>query len=209
MLKLFVGDNNSISIASHIVLKELGLPHEIQRLNYKLTEQRSPAYLKVNPKGRVPALVTDGGILTETPAVLTYLAMQKPEAGLLPDVHSFAFARLQSFMAYLCSTVHPAHAHKSRGNRWSDDPAVIEALKIKVPQNVADCFTLIEQDYLDGPWVMGNQMTVADAYLFAIEQWMESDGLDPARFPKALDHRTRMLARKAVKDALSFYTAAP
>lgn len=205
MLKLFVGDSNSISIATHITLEQLALPHDIQRLNYKVTEQRSPDYLKVNPKGRVPALATEAGILTETPAILTWLAMQKPEAGLLPPLQSFAFARLQSFMAYLCSTVHPAHAHRMRGARWSDDPSVIAGLKLKVPQNMRDAFTLIEQDYLSGPWVMGEQMTIADPYLFAIAQWMEDDGVDPGNFAKVLSHRNRMLAQPAVQKALAFY----
>ncbi len=203
-LRLFVGAHDSISIASHITLEELRLPYELTRLNYAVAEQRSPAYLAVNPKGRVPALVTDEGILTETPAILAYLALLKPEAQLAPSA-PFAFARLQSFLAYLCSTVHPAHAHRMRGNRWSDDPVVIEGLKLKVARNMADCFNLIEAEYLSGPWVMGAQFTVADPYLFAIARWMEDDGLDPSRFPKVLDHRTRMAARPATLRALSAY----
>lgn len=205
MLTLYVGDPNSISIASHILLEELGLPYELVRLNYAVTEQRSDHYLAINPKGRVPAIATAEGILTETPAILTFLAGLKPDARLMPPHGSFAYARLQSFMAYLCSTVHPNHARRMRGNRWSDDPAVIEALKLKVPQNMADCFTLIEAEYLDGPWVTGEHMTVADPYLFAIEQWMESDGVDPAQFPKLAAHRRRMAERPATLRALARY----
>ena len=205
-LVLYAGEHNSVSIASHILLEDLQLAYELRRLNYASVEQRSPAYLKVNPKGRVPALATDEGILTETPAILTWLALQKPESALIPEPSSFAFARLQSFMAYLCSTVHPAHAHRVRGYRWSDDPAVIEGLKLKVPQNMADCFTLIEQNYLDGDWVMGETYTIADPYLFAIAQWMESDGVDPTRFAKVSAHRNRMLACPQVQRALAAYT---
>lgn len=205
-LTLYAGDPNSISIASHILLEELALPYDFVRLNYAATEQRSSHYLAINPKGRVPALATEEGILTETPAILTYLATLKPEVGLLPVHHSFAYARLQSFMAYLCSTVHPAHAHRMRGNRWSDDPAVIEALKLKVPQNMADCFTLIETEYFGGDWVMGESMTIADPYLFAIEQWMESDGVDPQHFPKLAAHRSRVAARPATQRALARYS---
>jgi glutathione S-transferase len=92
-----------------------------------------------------------------------------------------------------------------RGNRWSDDPAVIAALKIKVPQNMADCFALIESEYFGGDWVMGAEMTVADPYLFAIEQWMESDCVDPARFARLAAHRNRVGSRPATKRALARY----
>lgn len=115
-------------------------------------------------------------------------------------------ARMQDFNAYLCSTVHPAHAHKMRGARWSDDPAVIEALKIKVPQNMTDYFLLIEQDYLKGPWVMGDQFTVADCYLFTIANWLEGDGADISRLPRVLDHRARVAARPATRKVLATYS---
>ena len=92
-----------------------------------------------------------------------------------------------------------------RGARWSDDPAVIEGLKLKVPQNMTDCFTLIENDYLMGPWVMGEQYTVADPYLYILASWMEGDGVDITKFPKVIDHRTRMAARPAVQKVLATY----
>ena len=86
-----------------------------------------------------------------------------------------------------------------RGYRWSDDPAVIEALKLKVPRNMADCFGLIESQYFKGPWVMGADYSIADSYLFTLANWMEADGVDPQQFPKLADHRARMAERPAVK----------
>jgi glutathione S-transferase len=119
----------------------------------------------------------------------------------------FAFAQMQAFNAYLSSTVHPHHAHNRRGSRWSDDPAVIEALKIKVPQNMTDCFTIIESDYLKGPWVMGEQYTVADAYLFTIAGWLAGDGVDIKTFPKVAAHYQAMLARPAVARAVAAHNS--
>lgn len=206
MLNLFVGTASTCSLASHIALEEAGAQYEITRLDFGKSEQRSPSYLKVNPKGRVPALVTDQGILTETPAILYYIAQIHPTAHLAP-ADPFALAKMQAFNSYLCSTVHPAHAHKIRGARWSDDPAVIEALKIKVPHNVVECFTLIESEYFQGPWVMGEQYTVADPYLYIIATWLEGDGVDAKRFPKVYDHRSRMGERPAVKKVLAAYSA--
>ena len=90
------------------------------RIDFEADEQRSSRYLAVNPKGRVPAMVTDRGILTETPAILAFIAQNFPQAGLAPLADPFAFAQVQAFNSYLCSTVHVAHAHGKRGHRWAD-----------------------------------------------------------------------------------------
>ncbi len=148
--------------------------------------------MRINPKARVPSLVTPLGVLTETPAILAFVAQQYPAARLAPLDDPWAFARLQSFNSYLCSTVHIAHAHRMRGYRWADDPAAIEAMQKKVPQSVGECFDLIEREMLEGPWVMGEQYTVCDMYLFTLSQWLEGDSVDIGRLPKVADHRRRM-----------------
>src|SRR3974390_3716140 len=191
------------ALATHIALEEAGAPDEAVPVNFRSQSQRSPEYLAVNPKGRVPALVTESGTLTETPALLCFVAQRFPNAELAPLDDPFALAQVQEFNSYLCSTVHVAHAHRMRGTRWADDPAAIEAMKRKVPDSVAACFDLIESKMLQGPWVMGESYTICDAYLFTITQWLEVDGVDPARFPKVKGHRDRMSGRRAVRAALA------
>lgn len=191
------------ALASRIVLEEVGAPYEPVRIDFKTGGQRTPEYLKVNPKGRVPALVTERGVLTETPAILLYVAQSYPDAKLAPLDEPFTLAQVQAFNSYLCSTVHVAHAHRMRGNRWVDDEGAIVAMKKKVPQSVGDCFALIERDMLAGPWVMGDRYTVSDPYLFTLAQWLEGDGVDPTRFPKLQDHTRRMKERPAVQRALA------
>ena len=193
---------NTCSLASHIALEEAGADYETRWVDFDAAEQTKPEYLKVNPKGRVPALATERGVLTETPAILAYIAQTHAEAGLAPVDDPFAFGELQAFLSYLCATVHVAHAHRRRGYRWADDPAAHEAMKKKVPQSVGACFDLIERTMFRGPWVMGDAYTVADPYLFTIARWMEVDGVDPAAFPRVLDHRDRMAERPAVQRAL-------
>ena len=192
------------ALASHIALAEAGAEYDLKRVDFGKSEQRSPAYLAINPKGRVPALATPRGILTETPAMLAFIAQSHPKAGIAPIDDPFAFAEVQAFNSYLCSTVHVAHAHRMRGARWVDaaDEAALAAMKKKVPESVGQCFTLIEESMLRGPWVMGERFSVADPYLFTLAQWMEADGLDPKRFPRVLDHRNRVSERPAVKRAL-------
>ncbi len=202
MLKLFYAVN-TCALASHIALEEAGAQYETVRLSFPNEDQRKPEYLAINPKARVPSLVTGGGVLTETPAILAFIAQSFPKAKLAPLQDPFAFARVQAFNSYLCSTVHVAHAHRMRGYRWVDDPAAIEAMKKKVPASVSECFGLIERTMFEGPWVMGETYTICDPYLFTLAQWLEADGVDLARLPKIRDHRTRMSARPTVKRALA------
>jgi glutathione S-transferase len=202
MMKLYYAPH-TCALASHIALEDAGAGYSTVRINFAAHQQRSPEYLAINPKGRVPALVTERGILTETPAMLAFIAQSFPKAKLAPLDDPFRFAEVQAFNSYLCSTVHVAHAHRMRGTRWADDPAAIEAMKRKVPDSVGACFELIEQKMLQGPWVMGESYTVCDPYLFTLAQWMEADGVDIARFPKLRDHRHRMSERAAVRKAVA------
>lgn len=201
MLKLFYAAH-TCALASHIALEEAGAEYETARVDFRSDEQRKLEYLAVNPKGRVPALVTDDGILTETPAILAFVAQSFPGSRLAPLGNPFAFARVQAFNSYLCSTVHVAHAHRMRGHRWVDDPAAIAEMQRKVPQTVGECFDLIEREMFIGPWVMGKAYTICDPYLFTLAQWLEADGVDIARLPKVRDHRQRVSERPAVKKAI-------
>jgi glutathione S-transferase len=202
MLKLFFAPN-TCALASRIALEEAGAVYEAVRIDFANNEQRKPEYLKINPKARVPALATDRGILTETPAILAFIAQSFPGARLAPLEDSFAFARAQAFNSYLCSTVHVAHAHRMRGYRWADDPAAHAAMQRKVPQAVGECFELIEREMLEGPWVLGAYYSICDAYLFTLAQWLDGDGVDRARLPKVQKHTHRMRERPAVARALA------
>jgi glutathione S-transferase len=202
MLKLYVAPG-TCALASHIALAEAGADYTTEKLDMKANQQNSPDYLKLNPKGRVPTLVTDRGVLTETPAMLAFIAQSFPKARLAPLDDAFAFAQAQAFNSYLCSTVHVAHAHKLRGARWATEETTFADMKRMVPKTVGACFALIERDMLKGPWVMGEQYTVCDPYLYTIATWLEGDGVDVAALPKVADHRKRMDERPAVQKVLA------
>lgn len=199
---------NTCALASHLALEHVQAPYRAVRVDFGKTEQRSAEYLRINPKGRVPALVTPHGVLTETPALLLFIAQSFPAAKLAPLGDPFELARLNAFNSYLCSTVHVAHAHRMRGYRWADDPAAIEAMKQKVPQSVAEGFGTIEEHFFKGPWVLGEQFTVSDYYLFTLAQWMEGDSVDPQRFPRVNEHRERLRAMPLVQKVLADEAAA-
>lgn len=161
-LKLYYAPG-TCALATRIALIEANAPHEVIKLDFPKGEQRSPEYLAINPKGRVPALVTERGVLTETPALLAYVARRFPEARLAPLDDAYAFAHMQDFHSYLSSTVHVAHAHGRRAGRWADDEAAIASMQRKVAANMAECFGVIERHYLgDAPWVLGSDYSVAE-----------------------------------------------
>jgi glutathione S-transferase len=202
MLKLYYAPG-TCALASHITLAEAGADYTTERIDFKSNQQQSPEYLKVNPKGRVPALVTDKGVLTETPAILAYVAQTFPKARLAPTDDAFAFAQAQSFNSYMCATVHVAHSHKGRGYRWATEESSFADMKKMVPKSMAGAFELIENGMLKGPWVMGDQYTMCDAYLHTVALWLEGDGVDLKTLPRVADHIKRMSERPAVQKALA------
>lgn len=203
MLTFFYAPD-TCALASHIALWDAGADFELRRIDFGSAEQTQTDYLAINPKGRVPALVTDRGILTETPAILAYVVQTFPDAGLAPLDDPFAFAEIQAVNSYICSTLHVAHAHRMRGYRWvdADDSAAIAAMQRMVPEAVSAAFAHIENDVFKGPFVMGEHYSIVDPYLFTVAQWMESDGVDVVRFPKVVAHREMMQARSTVQSAL-------
>ena len=116
MFKLYTVPG-TCALASHIALEEAGAPYSVEVLSFKNNQQSSAEYLKINPKGRVPALQTSHGVITETPAILAFIAQSFPKAALAPVDDPFAFAQVQALNSYICSTLHVAHAHGRRGSR--------------------------------------------------------------------------------------------
>ena len=193
------------ALATHIVLEYVGADYEAIKLDFRENQQRSKEYLAVNPKGRVPALVTDRGVITETPALLLYLAQTYPQAKVAPLDDPFALAEMQAANSWFCSTVHVAHAHGPRGSRWSDDPGALQSMKAKVSTNMSDCFDLIEKELLRGPWLMGANFTVADPYLFTMSSWLATDGVEMAKFPRVAEHYKRMLEMPVVRKVMPLH----
>lgn len=203
MLTLYYAPG-TCALASHIALEDAGADYRAERIDFASEDQLKPEYLAINPKGRVPSLITEHGVLTETPAILAYIAQRFPAADLAPQSDPFAFARAQEFNSYLCATVHVPHAHKSRGKRWVDDPAAIAEMQRKLPESVFKVFDLIEQGMLQGAWVMGQRYSMCDAYLYTVARWLEGDGIDPEKqLPRVAEHRARMAERASVRAALA------
>ena len=179
MLTLYLAPGSS-SMAPHIALREVDAPFEIRALSFARRENRDPAYLSINPEGKVPTLLVEGRPLTEVAGILFYLARRFPEAGLLPDNDAEAEAKVVSWMSFLAATVHPARRQGV--------------------ENARAVYRLVERR-LDGrEWAVGGRMSIADIHLFRLFwRFRNSASSATEEFPSLLAHYDRMLARPAVR----------
>lgn len=185
------------SLASHIALHETGLPFEIDRL-VKSTggTESGEDFLRVNPKGYVPTIrLDDGSVLTEGAAVLQYIADRKPGSGLAPEAGTMARYRLQEWLTFISSEL-----HKSFSLLFNKD--MPEAAKAVARGNLGRRFGHVEAQLANQPYLMGEQFTVADAYLFVVANWSNFVGFDLGPFPRLGAYMARVSARPAVQAAM-------
>lgn len=203
MLTLYFAKGSS-ALASHVLLEEVGAIYAAHEVPLQHGAHKEASYVAINPKMRVPALNTPEGIITENPAILTYVAATHPAAGMLPET-PFERAQADALNAYLCATMHVAFAHKFRGARWVDTPEALEDMAAKVPSNLADCAALLEENLVQGPWALGDTYTMCDAYLTLVPQWLDKAGVDITQYPKLKTHRDATLQRPATLAVLAVH----
>jgi glutathione S-transferase len=185
------------SLSPHIVLLEAGLPFTLEKVDLKTKKtEKGAEYLKVNSKGAVPALLLeDGRVLTEGPAIVQYLADQKPESGLAPRPGSFERYQLMEMLNYITSEVH-------KGFSPLFNPAISADWKAAVLAALGKKF-----DWLSGylgtkTYLLGSSFTVADAYLFTVLRWSDHVGVDLGKWPVLTAYRARVAQRPKVHEAL-------
>ena len=202
-MKLFYS-RSSCAFAPHMLLFDAGADFEAVEVNFAANEQNSDAFLTVNPKGRVPALETPNGILTENPAILLYIAQTHPDKELAPS-DPYLLAEAQAFNMYLASTVHVAHAHKHRGHRWVDNEEAQKAMTAKVAENMAECARMIETHFFKGPYVLGQTYSMCDPYLALIFRWLVADGVNVNNYKLLCGHNELMKTRGAFQKVSQLY----
>ena len=200
MLKLYYSPG-ACSLAPHILLEESGLPYTVELTAIADGKQRTPEYLAINPKGRVPALLTEEGeILTEVPAISWYIADAAPAVRLLPQGR-LAAARSFEWFNWLSGTVHTmAFGQFWRAHRFLDDEKLFPPLQEKGRKNILDNFAYIEGKLTGRSWAVGNAYTAVDAYLLVFFRWGNRIGIDMrAGYPQWTAQAERVLERPAVQ----------
>jgi glutathione S-transferase len=186
MLTLYLSPGSS-SMATHIMLHEIGVDFESRWISFAKREQHAPEYLKLNPEGKVPTLLVDGCPLTEVAATLYYLAKRFPDAGLFPEGDLEAEAHVISWMSFIASTIHPAR--RIGVERWKE------------------VFKMAETRLARQDWAV-TRYSIADIHLFRLF-WRFFDAVHPARetYPGLSAHYERMMARPAVQRVLEIERA--
>ena len=186
MLTLYFAPGSS-SFAAHIALNEVGAIFESRPMSFAKKDMQSPAYLAINPEGKVPTLLIDGRPLTEVAGILFYLARTYPQAGLLPVNDPENESRAISWMSFIASTLHPARRHGVEYTR-------------KV-------YGIADKRLAGKEWVLG-RYSIADIHLFRL-YWRLTKALDVAAdvFPHLAAHHARMMARPAVQKTVQAESA--
>jgi glutathione S-transferase len=192
---------NACSLAPHIALEEAGATIDSKPLALKKGDQRQPAFLALNPKGKVPLLVVNGETLTENVAILPYIADLYPAANLLPVKTPMERAQALSKLAFLASGVHTVIGRFFGPQRVSDMPgSEASVLKLAAEQTAA-AFKIIDGWLAGREWVL-DSFSVIDAYLFVFMHWAKALKLDLSDSPNYAAHYDRVIARPAVKRVL-------
>jgi len=200
MMKLCYAPGSCATV-SHLALEEAGAQYELRRIDLGKGEQRTEAYLKINPNGRVPALILDDGrILIENIGIVTYLAGLHPAAQLIPS-DAFAEARCYSIMSLFASSVHVAWAHNARPERYTTDASATPNLREVGRKSFFNYLQLID-GWLEGrPWLL-DQYSVCDPYALVFYGWGLRGELPVGELKNYTAHKDRMLKRSAVRKVL-------
>lgn len=197
MMKLYYKPG-ACSLASHITLKEIGSDFEIESVDTDLQVTESGAdFTKINPKGYVPVLRTDGGqLLTEGAAVLQYLADQNPNVELAPKPGTLERAQLQEHLNFISSEL-----HKAFGPFFSQNASDEEKQNAK--QDIESKMDHIELIISDGrEYLLGDIFSVADAYFFVVSSWAEPTGIGLDKWPHIKAYSKRISGREMVQQAM-------
>jgi glutathione S-transferase len=185
------------SLSPHIVLREAGLHFELEQVDNKTKKTKAGAdFWAVNPKGYVPALALDNGeTLTEGPAIVQYLADQKPESGLAPKPGSLERYRLAEWLNFITSELHKGFTPLFKPNTPDD-------YKLIARENLANRLGYLDKQLAGKQYLMGDKFTVADAYAFTVVNWTNFQKIDLAPWPNLKAYMDRVRARPKVQEAL-------
>ena len=200
MMTLFFSPG-ACSLASHIGLEEVGAPYELKPILLAKGQQRTEEYLKINPRGKVPALSIDGKILVENTAILTYLSRRFPEKKLLP-ADPAEEARSISTMCWFSSIVHPSYQRMHRPERFSDNEVAHSAVKENGRKSFWANLQEIDSMIQTNDWVMGKDFTAVDGYALVFYGWATRSGLPVTELKAYTAWRERMMQRPAVRKSV-------
>ncbi len=188
---------------SAIALEEAGLEFKTQLIRFMKGQHKSPAYKKINPKGKVPSLVIDGEVLTENVAIITYLNQRFPEAKLMPEASDLvAQAQQLADLSFCSSTLHPIVTRIRMPQFFASNEAAKNVWE-KGCEAMSEYFKIINERLSEGPWWYGENWSAIDAFLYWIYWRVEAADFPTNEFTNFQDYKSRMELRPAVQKALA------
>lgn len=200
-LRLFYAPG-ACSFAALAALEEAGAAYEPTKLVLASGEQKKPEFLAINPRGRVPALVVESGVITENIAVLTYIAERFPAAGLLPKDDAALLGRAYELMSWFASGVHVSIAQIWRSERYTRDEDGKKLVQQGGRENILNAFKELDAAF-KGPWILGDRFSLVDPYAYVFWRWGLRLELDMAGYKSWAAHTERLLKRPAIERALA------
>ncbi len=203
-LKLFVSPGSCARVPT-IALEEVGVPFDTELVRTAINQQKSPEYLKINPKGKVPVLVVDGVPLSENVAILSWINRTFPDANLLPKAaDDFEACQQIADLAFFSGTVHPHVTRIAMPMKFiSDVDLSFDIVRSKGKEDMKPVMAMINDRLADRPWWYGDVWSVVDGYLFWVWWRITGVGFDPAPFPRIQDHMSRIQERPSVQRAMA------
>jgi glutathione S-transferase len=198
MLTLYY-DSGKASLTPHMLLNEIGCPFDLVAVDCARGEQRTEAYLRLNPQGRIPTLVHDGIVIYETAAILLHLVERFPEAGLAPPPGTRERSLFYRWLAHLSSTVQPEMRTFFYAHEFPGDDAQRADIKRTAETRLRHLFDAIERELEKGPFVLGERYSAIDPYLLMLVRWTRNMSRPARLLPNIAAHAERVLARAPVK----------
>ncbi|XZG69586.1 glutathione S-transferase family protein [Chitinibacteraceae bacterium HSL-7] len=201
MIQLFYYPSNA-SMAPHMLLEEIGTPFELCLVDRTQNAHKSAGYLKLNPSGRIPALVDGDLVLFESAAICVHLAERFPAAGLLPELGSAERAHAFKWLMYLTNTLQPEILTYYYPERWSDSDAQADQIRQHAEARIADMLALIDNELADGrSWLLGAHFRLVDPFLVMLCRWTRAHARPARAYPHLGAYLERALQRPAIRAA--------
>ncbi len=194
------------SLAPQAVLEEVSVDYDMRRIDVESREQKSEAYLRINPNGLLPALlIEDGSPIFESAGIVMYLADHYPEAGLAPGVSERDRAHYYQWMLYMATTVYPTFSHYYRPHDFTADPTDTQKIKQRAAQDLIPRWQILDDALADSPWLLGERFSACDIYMQMMAIWYDPPQAFLERFKNVARVSAAVAERPSVKKAMTYH----
>ena len=198
MYQLYYYPNNA-SLAPHFLLYHMGLDYELLLVDKKSNSQKSSAYLKLNPAGRIPTLIDDGQVIFESPAICIHLCEQHPEYNLIPTLGTRERPLFFQWLTYLNNTLQAELMVRYYPHRHTNDENCIPNIIAAQNERIAEALAIINNQLSDKAYLLGDQITACDFFLFMLALWSPPIKESPLKFPDLANYLKKLSLHPTIK----------